>query len=379
MRLKNIIPLFFITILLTSFSFSVSKVVALDETFYSGNNILFYSDQAQSCTTTPIAQSGNNKGNIYNFLVSKGLNALQASAVVGNLMQESGPDLNPKALNSSSGAYGIAQWLGGRKTNLMKKDFYTQGATDPSKELQVQMDYLWEELQGPEKRSYEKLTTATTTDVKELAVIFGEAFERYGSGEEGKRATYAEEVFKEFGGSSVGPSLSAVGCGNTAAGNFVYYSQKDEKWANHSYGRAGNIGPSGCGPTSLAMIVATLKDKTVTPIDTADLGVANNSDSPKGTIHAPLIKAASEKWGFKYQEVSNEPFDKLTEALKSGSLVYMGGQGEAPFTSGGHVIVLRGVGDDGKIIVGDPYRGATDTYDQSVIEAGRGTTFIISK
>jgi hypothetical protein len=39
--------------------------------------------------------------------------------LVGNLIRES--SLNPGAVNKTSGAYGIAQWLGSRKKSLFSK------------------------------------------------------------------------------------------------------------------------------------------------------------------------------------------------------------------------------------------------------------------
>ena len=135
--MKRLIALFLAALMITSVGLSTSKVLAIDEIFYSGNDILFYNPDDKTCSTTNIAASGDNKGNAFNFFVSKGIPAIKSAAIVGNLQQES--NVEPRALNSSSGAYGIAQWLGGRKTELLKLDYYTSGATDPTKELQVQL------------------------------------------------------------------------------------------------------------------------------------------------------------------------------------------------------------------------------------------------
>lgn len=373
--MKRYISYFLLTLMVVTFGMPAAKVAALDEIFYSGNNILFYDPDAQACVSTSIAATGDNVGNTYNFLVSKGLKSQEAAAIVGNLQQESGQKIDPRALNASSGAYGIAQWFDERKDNLLAKPYYQEGAEDKSKELQVQLDFLWEELQGSENASLTALQSATTTDVGELAIIFGEAFERYGEGEEGKRAEYAENIQSQYGNSS---KADAADC-SVGTGDFVFYEQDDPRWASHPYGAAGTVGPSGCGPTSMAMIVATLANKTVTPIDTATLGAANGSAYEGGTIHLPLISAAAEKWGLNYRDISAESLDSAIQTLKDGGLVYMGGSGPAPFTSGGHIVVMRGVTDDGKIIIGDPYRNAADVYDRSIIEANRGSTFAITK
>lgn len=53
---------------------------------------------------------------IAQYLIDKGVDRTHIAAIMGNMFQESG--CHPTALNSSSGAYGICQWLGGRKTGL---------------------------------------------------------------------------------------------------------------------------------------------------------------------------------------------------------------------------------------------------------------------
>ena len=93
----------------------------------------------------------------------------------------------------------------------------------------------------------------------------------------------------------------------------VYFNQAEEPWASQPYG-SDDIGGYGCGPTSMAMIIATLTDETMTPTTTAD---------------------------------------SLTQALASGQ-VCVALMREGHFTSGGHFIVLRGVTLEGKILVADP-------------------------
>ncbi|QHI72003.1 C39 family peptidase [Aminipila terrae] len=51
----------------------------------------------------------------------------------------------------------------------------------------------------------------------------------------------------------------------------INYLQTDPKWANIDYSAKGEkttIGKSGCGPSCMAMVIATLKNKNVTPKDT---------------------------------------------------------------------------------------------------------------
>jgi hypothetical protein len=76
---------------------------------------------------------------VYSFLRSKGLAPNQALGITGALYAESG--LNPNAVNKSSGAYGISQWLGGRKRELMRR-------YGPHPNLDQQLEFLWWELNG---------------------------------------------------------------------------------------------------------------------------------------------------------------------------------------------------------------------------------------
>jgi hypothetical protein len=113
----------------------------------------------------------DNRASALRYLTRKGLTPAQAAGVVGSLMQESG--LRTKAKNPSSGALGIGQWLGGRKTNLLN--------SGKSGGLQGQLDFLWSELQGPERAALTRLRGAHT--VPDAASAFTWGFERPGKAE----------------------------------------------------------------------------------------------------------------------------------------------------------------------------------------------------
>ncbi len=68
-----------------------------------------------------------NAAKAVNYLTDKGMSLEQASGVTGNLMAESGFDIDPDAYNPSEGgigAYGIAQWRNDRQTGL--KDYFNR-------------------------------------------------------------------------------------------------------------------------------------------------------------------------------------------------------------------------------------------------------------
>ena len=89
------------------------------------------------------------------YFVNKGLTREQASGLVGNLMRESG--MNIAATNPNSGAYGIGQWLGNRKTRLFKRYGY-----HPT--FEQQLNYIWDELNTSHRRGFQMLKASKTVD-----------------------------------------------------------------------------------------------------------------------------------------------------------------------------------------------------------------------
>jgi hypothetical protein len=136
------------------------------------------------------------------------------------------------------------------------------------------------------------------------------------------------------------------------ATDVVYYNQLDSKYANKPYG-TDKIGTHGCGPTALAIVVSSLTERTVDPIEMAAWSVANGGWCPDSGSYHSLIPSAAQAFGLNVQgDVQSGP-QKIIDALSSGKLV-IALMAKGHFTSGGHFIVLRGVTADGKILVADP-------------------------
>lgn len=89
------------------------------------------------------------------YFVNKGLTREQAAGLVGNLMRES--RMNTNAINPASGAYGLGQWLGSRKTKLFKKY-----GRNPS--FYQQLDYIWDELNTSHRKGLQMLKSSKTVD-----------------------------------------------------------------------------------------------------------------------------------------------------------------------------------------------------------------------
>jgi hypothetical protein len=132
----------------------------------------------------------------------------------------------------------------------------------------------------------------------------------------------------------------------------VYYNQTDARWGNESYGKTSTIGRAGCGPTALAIAVASLTNNKVTPYDVAQWSVANGGLCEGSGSYHSLIPNGGRHYGLTVTSIGRDG-KQLVEALQSGKLV-IAIMSKGHFTSSGHFIVLRGVTEDGKILVADP-------------------------
>lgn len=90
-----------------------------------------------------------------NYFMNKGLSKEQAAGLVGNFMRES--SMNITALNPYSGAYGLGQWLGGRKKKL-----FSMYGNNPT--LQNQLDFTWHELNSSHGKGLRMLKQSKTVD-----------------------------------------------------------------------------------------------------------------------------------------------------------------------------------------------------------------------
>lgn len=131
-----------------------------------------------------------------------------------------------------------------------------------------------------------------------------------------------------------------------------YYNQTDSRWGNKMYGKSGTIGEAGCGPTALAIAVASLTSNQVTPYDVAQWSVENGYRCEGNGSYHSLIPNGGAHYGLTVTGVGNDS-KRLVDALKNGKLV-IAIMSKGHFTSSGHFIVLRGVTEGGKILVADP-------------------------
>lgn len=147
-------------------------------------------------------QGTSNAAQIWNFLANKGLSATAISGILGNLQQESSFD--PNATNPSSGAYGIAQWLGSRYSNLQS---YCQQNGYSWSTLQGQVNFLWYEMSGGDSQWFSALQgiggmgAFNSLSVSQATQFFEEYYEVAGAGAlMGTRLTYADNWYSTYTG-----------------------------------------------------------------------------------------------------------------------------------------------------------------------------------
>lgn len=144
----------------------------------------------------------------------------------------------------------------------------------------------------------------------------------------------------------------------------VSYMQTDSQWKNYNYSATGEsktIGSAGCGVTVAAMVIATLKDKSVTPIITAEWSMAHGYKAlNQGTYYTYFVPQLSE-YGITckrlntanlYGQSSSTAHTEALNALKNGNWV-IACMGQGNWTSSGHFILVYKY-EDGYVYINDP-------------------------
>lgn len=144
----------------------------------------------------------------------------------------------------------------------------------------------------------------------------------------------------------------------------VYYLQVDPKWKNKPYatkGEKSTIGSAGCGPTSAAMLIATLVDKNVTPETTCAWSMKKGYKALNQGTYYTYFEPQFAEYGIKCTRLNisrinrkpNDPIhDKALELLDEGHyLIALMGPGN--WTGSGHYVVVWK--QNGKYYINDSY------------------------
>lgn len=125
-----------------------------------------------------------------------------------------------------------------------------------------------------------------------------------------------------------------------------YYLQWDNRWAYDNLYPT-NIGISGCGPTSLSMIISRLTNNLIYPNEMAQKASKFMND---GGMDWAFIDHIAKEYNLKVTDINLDK-DKMIKALEDSPLLISVGRGY--FTLYGHILVIDSY-KDGKFIINDP-------------------------
>jgi len=147
----------------------------------------------------------------------------------------------------------------------------------------------------------------------------------------------------------------------------ISYLQTDPRWKDIDYSAPGEkttIGASGCGPSCMAMIIATLKDPSVTPKETCAWALQKGYKAPnQGTYYSYFIPQGA-AYGIEVKRVNTvglrgmaadkaKPLHDLAwGAVNAGDFV-IACMGPGRWTRSGHYILWYG-NDGDQVLINDP-------------------------
>lgn len=136
------------------------------------------------------------------------------------------------------------------------------------------------------------------------------------------------------------------------------YYQYQEPWRSVKFG-GGTVSSSGCSVTSMAMVFSYLRGKTITPPDLIAWTENRYYVHPAGQSWA-IFPDTANQWNIQCNNLGNS-ITAAMAALADGKPV-IARCGSGTFTKQGHFIVLRGITEDGQILVNDPNDNSTKGF-----------------
>lgn len=134
--------------------------------------------------------------------------------------------------------------------------------------------------------------------------------------------------------------------------DIVYFNQSEEPWADAPYG-SDTLLKYGCGPTVMAMAVASLTEEDTDPARMAQWAVEHGHWARQNGSYHSLIPGAAEAFGLTVESPVEQTAQALRDTLEQGKLL-VALMKPGHFTKYGHFILLRGITPDGNILVADP-------------------------
>lgn len=145
----------------------------------------------------------------------------------------------------------------------------------------------------------------------------------------------------------------------------VDYKQYDTKWGSLSYavdGETSTIKSAGCGPTCLAMVLASIVSPYIDPVTCASWarmkgykvyksGTSYNYPVAQATHYGVTVKRLN--ISNVYGKTTDEVHKQALEELQKGNWI-IACMGKGLWTSSGHFIVVYGCDSNGYVYINDP-------------------------
>lgn len=121
---------------------------------------------------------------------------------------------------------------------------------------------------------------------------------------------------------------------------FVSYQQMEGKVKNLHLGPCGSVGDCGCGPTSFLSAATALTGKFIPPEEVYKKAGEKGVIVGAGSLYT-LPGALAPEFGLRAEPVALS-VAAINDVLNKKGMVWLCGSGAAPFSRGGHCVVIRG-------------------------------------
>lgn len=136
----------------------------------------------------------------------------------------------------------------------------------------------------------------------------------------------------------------------------IYLMQTDSRWKNVMYSaindKSQTIGSSGCGPTSVSMIINQWLDGNYTPVNACSYAAAAGYRTSNNGTAWGMFKAIAVKYGLKFLQTSYGATAKQFMDENPGALVVCS-MSKGNWTTGGHFILMYNC-DGTNVYINDP-------------------------
>lgn len=206
--------------------------------------------------------ANNNGQYVYDGFIARGFTPVQAAVLAGNMQQES--SFNPNAYNANEDAFGGLQWRLDRKTGL---EAYAKATGRPAGDLDAQMDWVVQEMLGPEARNAAAFLSATTPEAAQAGI---KKYIRWGDASDNKRL---QNAMAYMGTPAPGAAVQAIDTATNTPANAL---MGDSGFVNPAWGNSpfqmpnpNAMAPAPVAPAAAPAIAPPAQQETALPAPTA--------------------------------------------------------------------------------------------------------------